>query len=324
MDNRQKRTFSPAIRYAAQVLAEQWKFERQRWVLWRYTITLLLRNPLFVIGGVVILVMILAALSHPLLMDTIWDPHIYDPTTGFDPNLSQHPSNPSRVHLLGTDALGRDVLSQVIYAARTSLGVGLLAGFSAMLISMTIGLLAAFYGGWIDNILMVIADTFMLMPAILITLIVGLIIPMTWWSIGLLFGVLSGLGSLAITCKHQALTIRVKPYVDASRVTGAGSLHIILKHMVPGMLSVTMVLMMFVVSQAMLIEALISFFQGSEVRLSWGTMIWFIQSNFYISPYSEQWLAILPPALAITLLCGAFYLLGRAMDQVLNQQLQER
>lgn len=324
MDNRQKRTFSPAIRYAAKVLAEQWKLERQRWVLWRYTITLLLRNPLFVIGGVVILVMILVALSHPLLMDTIWDPHIYDPITGFDPNLSHHPSNPSIAHLLGTDALGRDVLSQVIYAARTSLGVGLLAGFSAMLISMTIGLLAAFYGGWIDNILMVIADTFMLMPPVLITLIVGLIIPMTWWSIGLLFGVLSGLGSLAITCKHQALTIRVKPYVDASRVTGAGSLHIILKQMVPGMLSVMMVLIMFVVSQAMLIEALISFFQGSEVRLSWGTMIWFIQSNFYISPYSEQWLAILPPALAITFLCGAFYLLGRGMDQVMNQQLQER
>ena len=257
-------------------------------------------------------------------MDTIWDPNIYDPVTGFDPNLNQHPSNPSRAHPLGTDALGRDVVSQVFFAARTSLGVGLLAGFTAVLISMTIGLIAAFYGGWIDNILMVIADTFMLMPPVLITLIVGLIIPMTWWSMGLLFGVLSGLGSLAITCKHQALTIRVKPYVDASRLTGAGSLHIILKHMVPGMLSVMMVLMMFVVSQAMLIEAMISFFQGSEMRLSWGTMIWFIQSNFFLSPYSEQWFAILAPALAITFLSGAFYMLGRAMDQVMNQQLQER
>lgn len=324
MEKRSKRTYSPTIRYVISALAEQWKRERQRWMFWRYTITLLLRNPLFVIGVLVILGMIFVALSHPLLMDTIWDPNIYDPVTGFDPNLSQHPSNPSRAHPLGTDALGRDVVSQVFFAARTSLGVGLLAGFTAVLISMTIGLIAAFYGGWIDNILMVIADTFMLMPPVLITLIVGLIIPMTWWSMGLLFGVLSGLGSLAITCKHQALTIRVKPYIDASRLTGAGSLHIILKHMVPGMLSVMMVLMMFVVSQAMLIEAMISFFQGSEMRLSWGTMIWFIQSNFFLSPYSEQWLAILAPALAITFLSGAFYMLGRAMDQVMNQQLQER
>lgn len=324
MERRPKRTYSPTIRYAISALAEQWKRERQRWMFWRYTLTLLLRNPLFVIGVSVILGMIFVALSHPLLMDTIWDPNIYDPVTGFDPNLSQHPSNPSRAHPLGTDALGRDVVSQVFFAARTSLGVGLLAGFTAVLISMTIGLIAAFYGGWIDNILMVIADTFMLMPPVLITLIVGLIIPMTWWSMGLLFGVLSGLGSLAITCKHQALTIRIKPYIDASRLTGAGSLHIILKHMVPGMLSVMMVLMMFVVSQAMLIEAMISFFQGSEMRLSWGTMIWFIQSNFFLSPYSEQWFAILAPALAITFLSGAFYMLGRAMDQVMNQQQQER
>jgi peptide/nickel transport system permease protein len=268
--------------------------------------------------------MIFVALSHPLLMDTIWDPYIYDPRTGFDPDLSHHPSNPSRAHPLGTDALGRDVVSQVFYAARTSLGVGLLAGFTAILISMTIGLIAAFYGGWIDNILMVIAGTFMLMPPVLITLIVGLIIPMTWWSLGLFFGILSGLGSLAITCKHQALTIRVKPYIAASKLTGAGSLHIILKHMVPGMLSVVMVIIMFVVSQAMMIEALLSFFQGSEMRLSWGTMIYFIQSTFYLSPYSEQWLAILAPALAITFLTGAFYLLGRAMDQVMNEQLQVR
>ena len=324
MEKKQKRTHSHTRKYPRREFAEQWKRERPRRVFWRYTIAILLRNPLFVIGGIVILVMILAALSHPLLMDTIWDPHIYDPQTGFDPDLSIHPSRPSRAHPLGTDALGRDVVSQVFFAARTSLGVGLLAGFTALLISMTIGLIAAFYGGWIDNILMVVAETFLLMPPVLITLIVGLIIPMTWWSMGLIFGVLSGLGSLAITCKHQASTIRVKPYVDASRTTGAGSLHIIMKHMVPGMLSVMMVVIMFVASQAMMIEALISFYQGSEMRLSWGTMIYFIQSTFFLSPYSEQWLAIIAPALAITFLSVAFYMLGRAMDQVLNQQLQER
>ena len=324
MVKRSKRTRSHTRKYPTEAFVEQWNRDRKRRLFWRYTMSLLLRNPLFVIGVLVILVMILVALSHPLLMDTIWDPHIYDPRTGFDPDLSQHPSKPSRAHPLGTDALGRDVVSQVFYAARTSLGVGLLAGFTALLISMTIGLIAAFYGGWIDNILMVIADTFLLMPPVLITLIVGLIIPMTWWSMGLIFGVMSGLGSLAITCKHQALTIRLKPYIDASKLTGAGTLHIILKHMVPGMLSVMMVVIMFVASQAMMIEALISFYQGSEMRLSWGTMIWFIQSTFFLSPYSEQWLAILAPALAITFLSVAFYMLGRAMDQVLNQQLMER
>ena len=324
MEKKSKTEDTHTRKYTTRAITVQWKRSRKRRSFWRDTITLLLRNPLFVIGLIVILGMIIIALSHPLLMDTIWDPHIYDPRTGFDQDLSHHPSKSSRAHPLGTDALGRDVVSQVFYAARTSLGVGLLAGLIATIISLTIGLIAAFYGGWIDNILMMIADIFMLMPPVLITLIVGLVIPMTWWTMGLFFGILSGLGSLAITCKHQALTIRIKPYINASQVAGANSLHIIWKHMVPGMLSVIMVVVMYVVSQAMMIEALVSFYQGSEMRLSWGTMIWFIQSTFFLSPYSEQWLAFIAPALAITLLCGAFYLLGRAMDQVVNQQLQER
>jgi len=319
-----KVTYYDSRKDAAKVLAEREKLRHQRRALWRGTITRLLRNPLFVIGLMIILIAALMALSHPLLMDTVWDAHIYNPQNGYDQNLSFHPSLPSMAHLLGTDALGRDVLSQLFYAARTSLGVGLLAGITATLLALTIGVIAAYYGGWLDNILMMTADIFMLMPPALITLIVGLVIPMTWWSMGLFFGILSGLGSLAITCKHHALTIRIKPYIDASQVAGANGLHIILKHMIPGMLSVMMVTMMFVVSQAMMIEALISFYQGSEARLSWGTMIYFIQSTFYLSPHGLPWLAILSPALAITLLCGAFYLLGRSLDEVVNPRLRER
>ena len=309
---------------AARILAEREKFKRLRRALWLGNLARLYKNPLAFVGLTVILVFILMTLAHPLLMDTIWNPRIYDPIRGYDPSLEKHPSMPGRTHLLGTDALGRDVLSQFLFAARTSLGVGLVAGLTAALIALTIGVLAAYFGGWVDNILMALADIFMLMPPVIITLIVGLVIDMTWWSMGLLFGILAGLGSLAITCKCQALTIRIKPYIDASQAAGGSSLYIILKHMIPGMLSVMMVSMMFVISQAMMIEALLSFFQGTESRLSWGTMIWFIQSTFWISPHAEQWHAILPPALAITILCGAFYMLGRSLDEIINPQLRER
>ncbi len=299
--------------------------KKQRQAFRRGTLKSVFRHPLAIFGLAVILIMTFLALIHPILMDTVWRPSIYDPQTGFDLDQPFHPSFPSSRHLLGTDALGRDVFSQLLYAARTSLGVGLLAGFSAVLIALVIGVVAAYYGGWVDNTLMSIADTFLLMPPSIITLIVGLVFEkVTWWMMGLMFGVLAGLGSLAITFKHQALSIRVKPYVDSARISGASGRHIMVKHILPGMMSVMMVSMMFVVSQAMMIEALISFYQGSEVRLSWGTMIYFIQSTFYLSPYGAQWNAILPPALAITLLCAAFYMLGRALDEIFNPRLRQR
>ena len=309
---------------AAERQARRDSLKRQRKAFRRGTLTKLFRNPLGIIGLVVILIITLMALSHPILMGTVWNPRIYDPIHGFDPDMLHHPSFPSRTHLLGTDALGRDVLSQLLFAARTSLGVGLLAGFSAIMIAMVIGVVAAYYGGWMDDLLMAIADIFLLMPPSIITLIAGLVLKLNWWKMGLLFGVLAGLGSLAITFKQQALTIRVKPFVEASQVAGAGGRHIIIKHMIPGLVSVMMVSMMFVVSQAMMIEALVSFYQGTESRLSWGTMIWFIQSTFRLSPYGEQWHAILPPALTITLLCAAFYMLGRALDEILNPRLRGR
>jgi peptide/nickel transport system permease protein len=311
-------------RDAAKVLAEREKFKRQRRAFQRGTLRLIFRKPLVLLGVGVIGVMILMALAHPILMKTVWNRVVYDPQTGFDPTLEHHPSFPSRTHLLGTDALGRDVFSQLLFAARTSLGVGLISGLAATIIAMIIGVTAAYYGGMIDNILMTLADTFLLMPPSIITLIVGLVIPMTWLSMGLLFGILAGVGSLAIAFKHQALTIRIKPFIDASKTAGGSDLHIILRHMIPGMLSVMLVSMMFIVSQAMMIEALLSFFQGTAARLSWGTMIWFIQSTFYLSPFGAQWHAILPPALSITLLCGAFYMLGRSLDEVLNPRLRGR
>lgn len=301
------------------------ELKKQRQAFRRGTLSRVFRHPLVIFGLAVILTMTLLALLHPIMMETVWRPSVYDPETGFDPDLAYHPSFPSSTHFLGTDALGRDVFSQLIYAARTSLGVGLVAGFTAVLIALVIGVVSAYYGGWIDNTMMTVADIFLLMPPSIVTLIVGLVFEkVTWLMMGLMFGILAGLGSLAITFKAQALSIRVKPYVDSSRISGAGSRHIMTKHILPGMMSVSMVSMMFVVSQAMMIEALISFYQGSEVRLSWGTMIWFIQSTFYLSPYGAQWNAILPPALAITLLCAAFYMLGRALDEIFNPRLRQR
>jgi len=323
-ENEANYTYYDSRKDPDRIVPDKGEILRKQLAMWLEPGAQLVRNPLGLVGLVVVLAFALMAVSHPFLMKRVWNSNIYDPQTGYDFEVEFHPSLPSRTHLLGTDPLGRDVLSMFLYAARTSFGVGIVAGITAALIALVIGTLAAYYGGWVDNTLMMLAGAFVLMPPALMMLLVGLVIELSWFSMGLLFGIFAGLGSMAITFKAQALTIRVKPYVDASKIAGGKGLHIILKHLLPGMLSLIMVTTMFVVSQAMMVEALLSFFQGTQMRLSWGTMIMFIQTNWGLLALSELWYAILPPALAITLLAGAFYMLGRAMDESINPRLRER
>jgi peptide/nickel transport system permease protein len=227
-------------------------------------------------------------------------------------------------HPLGTDALGRDVLSQLMFATRTSFGLGLVAGLVATILATFIGVVSAHYGGSIDMLLMGVSDAFVLMPPPIVLLILGLLIDMDWFVVGLIFGIFAGLGSPAIIAKAYGQAIRVKPYIDAARTAGGSNWYIMRVHYLPNMLSLILVTFMFTVTQSVLIEALLSFFGRTQIRMSWGTMIWFTQFMFRLSPLRAQWNAILPPALAIMLFCGAFYMVGRALDEVINPRLHKR
>ncbi len=276
------------------------------------------------LGLGLIIVFGLMAISHPLLMASVWDRTTYHPLVGFDYDAVPHPTSPSWKHPLGTDALGRDVLSQLLFATRTSFGVGLIAGLVASTLAVTLGVIAAHFGGAVDSGLMVVTDAFVLMPPHLLLLVIGLLFDMNWAMVGLLFGVLAGLGAHALVAKSHALSIRVKPYVEAARVAGGSDWHIILRHYLPNMLPLVLVTMMSAVSQSVLVEALLSFFGRTQIRMSWGTMIWFTQVMFRLSPHGHQWHALLPPTLAIILFCSGFLLVGRALDEVANPRLGRR
>lgn len=282
------------------------------------------QNHFAMLGLGLILTFGMMAISHPFLMASVWDRTTYHPLVGFDYDVDAHPSPPSWKHLLGTDALGRDVLSQLLFATRTSFGVGLVAGLVASALAITLGILAAHFGGPVDRCLMVVADVFVLMPPHLVLLVIGLLFDLSWIVLGGLFGTLAGLGAYVLVAKAHALSIRLKPYIEAARVAGGSEWHIIVRHYFPNMLPLIFVIMMSVVSQSVLVEALLSFFGRTQIRMSWGTMIWFTQLMFRLSPHGEQWHALLPPALAIILFCGGFLLLGRAMDEVANPRLARR
>lgn len=272
-------------------------------------------HPLGVAGCILIGLFGLMALAHPLLMATVWNRAVYHPLVGFDPDSVPHPAHPSWRHPLGTDPMGRDVLSQLLYGARTSFSVGLVAGWVAALLATAVGVVAAYLGRWADMFLMAVSDIFVLLPPPVVLLIVGLSLNLNWLSLAVLYGVLAGLGAPAIIIRSHALSVRVRPFVEAARVVGGGSIHIIWRHLLPFVLPFSFLFLTFTASGAVVSEAILSFFGRIQTRLSWGTMIWFTQVTFRWSATGEPWHALLPPVLAITLFCSAFYMVGRAVEE---------
>lgn len=280
-------------------------------------------NPIGLIGLGVILAFGLFALMHPILLNTVWEPRVYDPINGFDMEIAFHPSPPSTRHLLGTDPLGRDVLSQLMYSTRFEFALGIISAVVTVVIATTIGAVAAYYGGLIDMFFMRLADLVIMIPFLPILIVMGSMMDVGMLQLALVIGVLSGLGGTTVVIKSQALTIKVKPYIEAARIAGGSDFHIIMAHMVPNLLPISLLYMMFIVTSAIFSEAVLSFFGLTTIQMSWGLMINTTQVFGYILRFDTWWL-LFPASLAITVLCAAFYLTGRALDEVVNPRLRKR
>ena len=280
-------------------------------------------NPIGLIGLGVVLAFGLFALMHPILMNTVWENKVYDPINGFDMEIAFHPSPPSTRHLLGTDPLGRDVLSQLMYSTRFEFALGIISAVVTVVIATTIGAVAAYYGGLIDMFFMRLADLVIMIPFLPILIVMGSMMDVGMLQLALVIGVLSGLGGTTVVIKSQALTIKVKPYIEAARIAGGSDFHIIMAHMVPNLLPISLLYMMFIVTSAIFSEAVLSFFGLTTIQMSWGLMINTTQVFGYILRFDTWWL-LFPASLAITVLCAAFYLTGRALDEVVNPRLRKR
>jgi peptide/nickel transport system permease protein len=162
------------------------------------------------------------------------------------------------------------------------------------------------------------------MPPAVVLLTVGLIFELTAVQVGTVYGIFAGLGSLAIMVKSHALTIKSKQFIDAGQIAGGSGWRIIYKHILPNLASMLAMNMMFIVTGSVMVEALISYVTQSTERYSWGTMIWFIQNNFRGGAVGLQWHVIIAPALAIMLFCGAFYMVGRSLNDLVNPRLKEK
>lgn len=302
--------------------------------LWRIRLKLFVRgfkknwalfaeSPIGLIGLGVIVFFGLIALAQPILVNTVWEPKVYDPINGFDIEIPYHPSPPSARHLLGTDVLGRDVLSQLMYSSRFEFALGLISAIVTVLIATTIGAVSAYFGGLVDTILMRLVDLVIMVPFLAVLIVMSALMGVGMIELALVIGILSGFGGTAIVIKSQALSVKVKPFVDVARVAGGGHAHIIFTHLVPNLLPISLLYMMFVVTGAIFSEAVLSFFGLTEIQMSWGLMINTTQVFGYLMRFDTWWL-LFPASLSITFLCAAFYMVGRALDEVVNPRLRER
>ena len=289
----------------------------------RANAALFAENPIGLVGLGIILFFALMALAHPILMNTVWDKFTYDPVLGIDLAIPLHPASPSATHLLGTDPLGRDILSQLMWSARSEFALGVVAALVTVVIATTVGAVSAYYGGLLDTAFMRLADLIIMTPFVTILIVLSALFDVKLIELAFVVGITSGFGGAAIIIKSQALTIKVRTYIEAARVAGGSNSHIILRHIIPNLLPLSFLYMMFTVTTAIFSEAVLSFFGLLNIRMSWGLMIHTTEYTGYLLDLGKWWL-IFPASLSITMLCAAFYLVGRALDEIVNPRLRRR
>jgi len=280
------------------------------------------------IGLSIIIFFVLFGAAHPIYMLAHHNNAIYDPVMGFDYDLpaGTNPHPPTWSHPLGTDALGRDVMSQLMYSTTRDILLGLIAAGAGVLIATLIGSIAAFYGGIVDAFFMRVADIVMLFPLLATLVALSAVVKVSLLMLALLLALLTGFGATAIILKSQALQVKVKPFVEAARISGGSNFHIIWSHIVPNVLPLSFLYMMFSVTGAIFTEAALAFLGFLNVQMSLGMIIQYANNAGYLvgSRLGVYWYLWLPPGVAISLLCAGFYFVGRGLDEVVNPRLRER
>lgn len=274
--------------------------------LWRDAWRRLLRNKLAVAGMVVIAIMILLAILAGVLAP-------YDPNRLFP---GQSYVRPNAQHWLGTDDVGRDVLSRLLYGARVSLAVGILVQGLILAIGVTLGGIAGFFGGRLDNWLMRFTDVFYAFPDLLFVIIITAAIGASFTNIVIAIGLVNWT-DLARLVRGQLMTLRERDFVNAARSLGAPAPRIILQHLLPNAAGPIIVRVTYGIPAAIFTEAVLSFI-GLGIRppdASWGTMIERGNQAIFSAPHM-----VLFPALTIALTMLAFNFLGDGLRDALDPQ----
>lgn len=280
---------------------------RRQTSLWRDAGRRLLRNRLAMVGAAGAMFLLLLAVGAGYLMP-------YD----YDYQLFAHISEPpSRQFPLGTDLVGRDMLSRMIYGARVSMSVALLSQLLVLLIAVPLGTLAGFYGGWVDTLIMRVVDVFYAVPSLLLAILIMGVLGRGLVNLFIAIVLTSWL-TLARLTRAQMLSLREQDFVLAARTSGAGPLRLILREMLPNALTPIVVAVTFGIPQIIFSEAALSFI-GIGVNPpmpSWGQMVGeyqqYLRSNWHMATF---------PAIAIAFTMLSFTFLGDGIRDALDPRM---
>jgi peptide/nickel transport system permease protein len=265
------------------------------------------RKPVL-LGTIIILAFIMVAIFAPLLAP-------YDP---YQQDLDQTLRSPSALHLLGTDSLGRDTLSRIIYGARTSLMVGIVSVGIAATLGVALGLIAGYFGGWTYMIIMRFIDSLMAFPMILLALTIAALMGGGIKNVIIAIGI--SLTSLyaRLMCS-QVLSAKENDYVTAARASGANSTRIMIRHLIPNCLPPILILITMQLGTAILAEAGLSFLGiGIEPPgAAWGALV----SDGYKYMLRTPVLSF-APGIAIMLVVFSFNLMGDGLRDALDPRLR--
>lgn len=280
----------------------------ERESLLRNTWRRLLRNKMAVVGLVLIVVLTLLAIFAGTVSP-------YDP---YKQSFRERLQSPSAAHLLGTDELGRDMLSRLIYGARISLSVGLISQVISVVIGIIVGAVAGYFGGRVDNYLMRLTDMMFAFPDLLFAM--GIMFALGPGLINLFIALgIVGWAGVARLVRGQVLSIREREYIEAARSIGESDFRIIMRHVLPNCLAPIIVSVTLGIPGAIMAEAGLSFLGlGAQPPLSsWGQMIAFGKAWMRSAP----WLSIYP-GLAIMITVLAFNLFGDGLRDALDPRLK--
>ena len=232
---------------------------------------------------------------------------------------------PSAAHPFGTDLTGYDVYSEIVYGTRAAFVVGLGASGLTMLIAISIGLVAGYFGGWIDNVLMRLTEIFLVIPFFLL-LLVFLQVTIKFaptatggiWLVVFIIGAFSWPGAARII-RGEVLRVREFEFIAASRQIGASSFRILLRHLFPNVLHIIIVLATLQIANSILTEAAISFLGfGAPNSNTWGQQM-YTSAGFI----NQAWWGTLFPAIFVTIMVMGFNLLGNGLRDALDPRLRE-
>jgi peptide/nickel transport system permease protein len=269
-----------------------------------------LANPLAVAGAFIVVLLFVVAFAAPVIAP--WDPYEFDAKHVLEA--------PSASHWLGTDGLGRDVLSRMLYGARVSLLVGFVAVGIATAIGLTLGALAGFFGGLVDGIIMRFVDVMLNFPTFFLVLAVIAYLDASIWNIMVVIGLTSWMGVCRLV-RAEVLSLRQRDFMVAAEALGLPPSRIILRHALPNALAPVFVSAILGIAGAILLESGLSFL-GVGVQpptASWGNILTEGKSTLEVA----WWLSVFP-GVAILITVLGYNLLGEGLRDVLDPRLKAR